>query len=118
MTKEEMTKKIVDDAEDNDVKRDDHESMEFEHVKDAKSSWDAQTVDVATKEQMLEKQAIPNKEDEDGDQVDKDDDVKMEDDDEKKVIFPICNINFYCFHRCLGLVSVLFLYSISVSSPV
>ena len=60
-------------------------SGEFEHVKDAKSSWDAQTVDTATQEQTEEKQAVPTQED-GGELEEGDEEMEPEEDIEEEVI--------------------------------
>jgi len=54
---------------------------EFEHVKDSKDHWDAQTIDTATSDQTKEKQAVPSQNE--GEEVEEEDDVKMEDDKEQ-----------------------------------
>lgn len=85
--KEKHTSENKGEEEDAESKDDDrlNTSKEYEHIKDAKSHSDAQTIDVATKEQMQEKQAVPTQMNEDGDGVDEDDDVRMEDEEEDMV---------------------------------
>ncbi|XP_059144482.1 midasin-like [Physella acuta] len=84
-TKENSIKKRQEADEDNEEedRRDRNPATEYEHVKDAKSHYDAQTVDVATKDQMLEKQAVPTQEEEDKNELKDDDDVKMDEEMEE-----------------------------------
>ncbi|CAL1534634.1 unnamed protein product [Lymnaea stagnalis] len=67
-------------------------SKEYEHVKDAKSHADGQTVDVANKEQMQEKQAVPTQME--GDELlEEEEDMKMEDEDTEDLVSGSCGWN-------------------------
>ncbi|XP_061171072.1 midasin-like [Saccostrea echinata] len=57
----------------------------YEHIKDTKSSHDAQTLDVATDKQQME-EAVPNKEvDQESGGVEEEEEVKMEEDNEEEM---------------------------------
>ncbi|KAH9525003.1 AAA ATPase midasin [Bulinus truncatus] len=77
------TSKESRDQKDN-VDNRENKSVEYEHIKDANSEADAQTVDAATTEQMLEKQAVPAQ-DKDGDQLEEDENVEVDNDDVEDV---------------------------------
>ncbi|XP_035825952.1 midasin isoform X2 [Aplysia californica] len=75
-----------DDENDEKGEKKDERHAEYEHVKDARSQWDAQTVDTATAEQTADKQAVPSQEEEDEEeQLKADEDVKMEEEKEEEM---------------------------------
>ncbi|GFR95392.1 midasin, partial [Elysia marginata] len=84
----EEDKKTEDEADDAELQEEMEEdrkqttSREYQHVKDPKSHWDAQTVDAATEEQTRETQAVPAQ-DEGEDLDNNEEDVEMEEEEKE-----------------------------------
>ena len=79
-------------------------SSEYQHVKDPKSRWDAQTVDAATQEQTQETQAVPAQEE--GEEMDdEEEDVAMEEEKDEEQ-----DVSFSAFLCVLGFFLALFLF--------
>ncbi|GFO05689.1 midasin, partial [Plakobranchus ocellatus] len=68
--------------DDDEIEEKDLASKEYQHVKDPKSHWDAQTVDTATQEQVQETQAVPTQDEEDQYDVSEEDNLMMDEQQE------------------------------------